>query len=258
MQEVIKKEILEIERRENVKILYACESGSRAWGFPSRDSDYDVRFIYIRPKEWYLSIDDYKDTLDFPINDLLDISGWDIRKALKLFRSSNAVIFEWLQSPIIYKEEPAFKEQLIDLLKDYYSLRAGMHHYLGMTINPFKNDLQSDTVKIKKYLYALRSSLACRWMREKQTVPPMEFGILRTLIKDEGAVNELVDQLLVRKKDNSEGDTIPSSRLLNQFIENEIRESELYTTQLEKSTGSTEVLNNIFRNLLSKSFKQEV
>ncbi|WP_028981685.1 nucleotidyltransferase domain-containing protein [Sporocytophaga myxococcoides] len=255
MLEVIKKEILEIEKRENIKILYACESGSRAWGFPSRNSDYDVRFIYIRSKEWYLSIDDHKDTLEFPINDLLDISGWDIRKALKLFRSSNAVIFEWLQSPVVYKEVSNFKEKLFKLSEDYFSLRTGMHHYLGMTINPFKNELQGDTVKIKKCLYALRSSLACRWIRDKQTVPPMEFGVLRALIKDEGNINGLIDQLLNLKKDSYEGDTIPSSRLLNHFIQNEIRESELYSMTLEKSTGSTEVLDAIFRELLIENFK---
>ncbi len=258
MLEVIKREILEIEKRENIKILYACESGSRAWGFPSRDSDYDVRFIYIRPKEWYLSIDDHKDTLEFPINDLLDISGWDIRKVLKLFRSSNAVIYEWLQSPIVYKEESDFREKLFKLSEDYFSLRTGMHHYLGMTINSFKNELQGDIVKIKKCLYALRSSLACRWIREKQTVPPMEFGVLRTLVKDEGGINGLLEQLLIRKKDNSEGDTIPASRLLNHFIQNEIRESELYSMSLEKSIGSTEILDKIFRDLLFETFKEEV
>src|SRR5690606_13349752 len=153
MLEIIKKEILEIEKKENIKVLYACESGSRAWGFPSKDSDYDVRFIYMKPKDWYLSIDDHKDTLEFPINDVLDISGWDIRKTLKLFRSSNAVIYEWLQSPIVYKEEPGFLNKMNALFPDFFSGRAGMHHYLSMAKNCFENDLQGEQVKLKKYFY---------------------------------------------------------------------------------------------------------
>src|SRR3954464_10534874 len=103
MREQIEEALGAIERECGVRILYACESGSRAWGFPSPDSDYDVRIIYIHPPDWYLSIDDKKDTLELPINDELDISGWELRKALRMMRKSNAVIYEWLQSPIVYQ-----------------------------------------------------------------------------------------------------------------------------------------------------------
>jgi predicted nucleotidyltransferase len=258
MLELIQKELREIGQRERVTILYACESGSRAWGFPSEDSDYDVRFIYTRPKDWYLSIDDHKDTLDFPVNDLLDIGGWDIRKALKLFRASNAAIYEWLQSPIVYKEELAFKEQMVMLFKDYFSLRAGMQHYLGVIKNSFKNDLQNGTVKLKRYFYALRAALACKWIRERNTVPPMEFGALKTILINEGELNDVIDQLLVRKKSGWEGERVPASRLLHHFIQNEIRESEESLINFEKTYGSTELLDSIFRQLLCKSFNQEV
>lgn len=255
MLDTIQKELLKIEQEENLKILFACESGSRAWGFPSRDSDYDVRFIYLRPKEWYLSIDDQKDTLEFPINDVLDISGWDIRKALKLFRSSNAVIYEWLQSPVIYKEGAGFRERIKALFDDFFSLRAGMHHYLGMTLNPFRNDLQAEQIRLKKYFYALRPILACRWIRTKKSVPPMEFGKLRELIIEHDELNQIIDQLLERKQQGNEQDTIAPIRILNHFIENEIREAELFTSEFQKTRGNTEVLDALFRELLSENFK---
>lgn len=250
MKEIIRTEIREIERREKLKILFACESGSRAWGFPSQDSDYDVRFIYIRPEEWYLSIDDQKDTLEFPINDVLDISGWDLRKALKLFRSSNAVVYEWLQSPVIYKQELDFQKRLISLSDDFFSLRAGMHHYLSMTINPWKNDLQHEQVKLKKYFYALRPALSCKWIREKKTVPPMELGKLRELIREEQELNKVIDLLLEQKREANEKDTIPAIPVLNSFIHKEIKEGEKFTLDLEKTRGNTETLNRLFRDLL--------
>jgi predicted nucleotidyltransferase len=163
MTELIQQEITNIEQKNQVQVLYACESGSRAWGFASPDSDYDVRFIYMQPRENYLSIRERKDVIELPINQDLDINGWDIRKALQLFLKSNGPLYEWLQSPIVYKEETGFAEELRRLMPDYFSLRAGCHHYYSMARNSFENDLQSDLVKLKKYFYSLRPALACMW-----------------------------------------------------------------------------------------------
>jgi len=251
MIDTIQTQIQEIEQKENIKILYACESGSRAWGFPSKDSDYDVRFIYIRPKDWYLSIDDKKDTVDYPINDLLDINGWDIRKALRLFRGSNAVIYEWIQSPIVYKTEGKLHQSLIRSMNEFYSLRAGMHHYLGMTMNTLTSDLMADSVRVKKYLYALRSVLACKWIMTYNEVPPMEFVKLRELIKEEKGLNEVIDQLLEQKLNGDEKYTVAPVRLLNHFIWNEIRMAELFSMDQSKPNGSTEKLDGLFRELLN-------
>lgn len=103
----IKEKLLEIQEREGVFIFYACESGSRAWGFPSVNSDYDVRFLYTRERHFYLSIDveDRRDVIELPIDDELDISGWDLRKALRLLRKSNPPLLEWLSSPIVYLQD---------------------------------------------------------------------------------------------------------------------------------------------------------
>ena len=111
MKEEILRRLDQIEREDDVRIVYACESGSRAWGFESTDSDWDVRFIYVHPRDWYLSIDvgEKRDVIERPINDELDISGWDLRKALKLLRKSNPPLLEWLSSPIVYKETPGTK-----------------------------------------------------------------------------------------------------------------------------------------------------
>ena len=106
VDEEIQRSIDEIEQSENVTVLYACESGSRAWGFHSQDSDYDVRFIYAHPPDWYLSVDLEKkrDVIERPILDDLDVSGWDLRKSLQLFRKSNPPLLEWLDSPIVYRD----------------------------------------------------------------------------------------------------------------------------------------------------------
>lgn len=126
MREIIIDKLKGIEQNNNVKILYACESGSRAWGFASPDSDYDVRFIYIHNPDYYLSIDNADDVIELPVNEVLDISGWDIRKALKLFRKSNPPLMEWLQSPIVYACNEEFYAQMTALAPQYYIPRRAV------------------------------------------------------------------------------------------------------------------------------------
>jgi predicted nucleotidyltransferase len=164
-----------LEATQNVRILYACESGSRAWGFPSPDSDYDVRFIYVHPPAWYLGLDEGPDTLNFPVDDELDLAGWELRKTLRLLRGSNAALFEWLQSPIVYHEAQGFRSQLAPLLPLAFNLKAGLHHYLGQLRRGVEEDLVGEEVRLKRLFYALRSALAARWIRARHTLPPMEF-----------------------------------------------------------------------------------
>ena len=138
---------LAVER--NIRILYACESGSRAWGFGSPDSDYDVRFIYAHDIDWYLSIRDRKDNIDLPMQGLLDFAGWEVRKALNLFAKSNATPFEWLQSPIVYHEEADFSAQLWALREHYFAPKALIHHYLGISKNSHRKGVQDGYIKLK-------------------------------------------------------------------------------------------------------------
>jgi predicted nucleotidyltransferase len=156
-----------LEATHNIQILYACESGSRAWGFPSPDSDYDVRFIYVHPLAWYLGLDEGPDTLNFPIDAELDLGGWELRKTLRLLRGSNAALFEWLQSPIVYHEAPDFRASLVPQLSQAFNLKAGLHHYLGQLRRGVEEDLIGEEVRLKRLFYALRSALAARWIQYK-------------------------------------------------------------------------------------------
>jgi len=249
MKEIILEKLNEIERDYNVKILYSCESGSRAWGFASPDSDFDVRFIYVHPLEWYLKIDEGRDVIELPVNEILDISGWELRKALKLFRKSNATIYEWIQSPIIYKKEDDFYKTINHLSKNYFSLRAGMNHYLSMANGCFDHDLQGENVKLKKYFYALRPLLACKWIIEKKEIPPMEFSKLRNIIS-ESIIQLEIDKLLVKKMESNEKTFISTNNILNDFIKKEISFLIENEKSVEVKNNKTDELNLFFRNFL--------
>lgn len=250
MKELIDQEIGAIERDNRVRVLFACESGSRAWGFASPDSDYDVRFIYAQPKDNYLSIRERKDTIELPVNQDLDINGWDIRKALQLFLKSNAPLYEWLQSPIIYKETSEFSRELRGLMPAFFSNRAGCHHYLSMTRNTFENDLQGEQVKLKRYFYALRSLLAGLWIVEKKSVPPMEFAQLRTLNTDHDW-NESVNALLMEKKVANEKTLISPVALLQEWIEKTLVDCKEKADTLEPVKHDTFLLDGLFRRYIT-------
>ena len=153
IKQEIESKLRHLEQEEKVCIFYACESGSRAWGFPSADSDYDVRFLYIHHKNWYLSIDDKRDVIELKNSDLIDISGWDIRKALKLLRKSNPPLLEWLQSPIVYQQRLDIVEKIRKLIPEYYSSKSCLYHYLHMAEGNFREYLKGEIVWIKKYFY---------------------------------------------------------------------------------------------------------
>jgi predicted nucleotidyltransferase len=205
-----------LEATHNIQILYACESGSRAWGFPSPDSDYDVRFIYVHPLAWYLGLDEGPDTLNFPIDAELDLGGWELRKTLRLLRGSNAALFEWLQSPIVYHEAPDFWAQLASLLPQAFNLKAGLYHYLGQLRRGVEDDLVGEEVRLKRLFYALRSALAARWIRERHALPPMEFALLRALLPAE--LQPAVDELLAQKAFANEKTTIVRPAALVAFL----------------------------------------
>jgi len=126
------EELRRIEQAYDVRVLYACESGSRAWGFASQDSDYDVRFIYVHSRDWYLSIEDRRDVIEEPIREGLDLSGWELRKTLRLLRKSNPPLLEWLKSPVVYAWDEAFVADFRQLADEYYSPARCFQHYLHM------------------------------------------------------------------------------------------------------------------------------
>jgi uncharacterized protein len=249
MLDTIKQKLLELEKDKNIRILYACESGSRAWGFPSPDSDYDVRFIYARPVDDYLKITDIGDVVDLPVNEVLDIGGWDIRKALKLFLKSNGALYEWLQSPIVYRDDHGFAEELRRLMPKYFSLRACGNHYLAMALNTRHNDLQGEQLKLKRYFYALRSALACKWIIERQTVPPMEFKLLRMLV-DDPKFQQAVDRLLETKRVSDEKTLVEPIPVLSDWLVSALGECKERIGTTASNHQQTDELDAIFRKYI--------
>ena len=215
----------DIEARHNVTVLFACESGSRGWGFASPDSDYDVRFIYVNRLPWYLTVTPGRDVIEVPISGDLDINGWDLRKALGLMRESNPTLLEWLRSPIVYREEADTMAQFRALAAQVFSNAKGWHHYTSMAKKNFREHLQADTVRYKKYLYVLRPLLAARWLRTQPGVPPMRFAELaqHTLhpVHDAALVDE-INALLEVKMRADEAATSPRWPGIHAFIEAEL------------------------------------
>ncbi len=251
MKEKIIKELEKVEQDQNIKILLAVESGSRGWGFESTDSDYDVRFIYIYPPDCYLSISNKRDVIEYPINNLLDVSGWDIRKALNLFRKSNPSLFEWLRSPIIYIEKYDFAENLRKLSSEFFSPKTCLYHYLHMANGNYRNYLVKDMVRTKKYFYVLRPILACLWIEKHDTFPPMEFEKLMNDSLENGDIKSEINKLLERKRAGEEFDKQPKIEVINQYLENKLNHFTQLIKQFKKvSIPNIEILDNLFRKTL--------
>jgi hypothetical protein len=218
----IETELERMERDKGVCIIYACESGSRAWGFESADSDYDVRFIYVHPTEWYLRVVPGKDVIERPIEGLLDLSGWDLRKVLQLLRKSNPPLLEWLQSPLVYRARSQVLQRLRELMPQYYQPAACHYHYLHMAQGNYRDYLRTDTVWLKKYFYVLRPVLACLWIERGYGVVPIQFQTLVERVLDDGEVRTAVQDLIRRKKAGEELDRGPQIPALSDFLAREL------------------------------------
>lgn len=251
MIETIQKALKRIEEEHQVRILFAVESGSRAWGFPSQDSDYDVRFVYIKPLEWYLSIDDKRDVIEEPINDVLDSSGWDIRKALKLFRKSNPPLLEWLNSDIVYHDAYGFKEEMLNIRHQVFSPKSSLHHYLSMAKGNYRDYLQGEQVRIKKYFYVLRPLLACMWIEKYNTNPPILFQELLDDLLDDSQIKHIIEELLKRKIAGEELNLEKRIDELHLFIEEQMTHYTDYAA-LQRSViaDPTQQLDEVYRKYL--------
>ncbi|MCL2185440.1 MAG: nucleotidyltransferase domain-containing protein [Treponema sp.] len=246
----IKQKLSEIEKQHDVKILYALESGSRAWGFESTDSDYDIRFIYAHSKNWYLNILPKKDVIEYPITDEYDYSGWDLRKTLFLMNKSNPVLFEWLKSPIVYFKDDFSYNILEQLSKSYFSPISSVYHYLHMASGNYRHYLQTEEVKIKKYFYVLRPIFSCMWIEKFKESPPIEFEKLLTQIEDKKLI-EVITELLVRKKSGIELGLEPKIKEINNFIEEKLRYFEKISNTFDpKNKPDQEILEEGFIQIL--------
>jgi predicted nucleotidyltransferase len=248
--ENIKRKLLEIEKEHKVKILYAVESGSRAWGFESADSDYDVRFVYVHNRNWYLNILPKKDVIEYSILDEFDYSGWDLRKTLFLVNKSNPVFFEWLKSPIVYYKDIYFYNIVQQLSKEYFSPISAVYHYLHMAKRNYREFLQTDEIKIKKYFYVLRPIMACMWIEKHKESPPMEFEELLTQITEKDLLDKIAE-LLSKKKSGIEFGIQPKIKIINDFIENSLNHFENRVNTFDpKKKPKQELLQEAFIKIL--------
>lgn len=245
MNALIEKSLREIEVSENVRILLAVESGSRAWGFPSPDSDYDVRFIYVRSLESYLQLNSVRDVIERPIDAVLDINGWDLRKTLMLLHGANPTLFEWFSSPILYRETE-FSTRFKPIMAEYFSSKKALYHYLRMAAGNYGEHLCGSSVRAKKYFYVLRPLLACRWILDFGVPPPMSFFELMK-VELEDALHPCVRQLLDIKMNAPEIREIPRIDALNAYIEENMEALRIRISALpEEKAQGWEPLNALF------------
>ncbi len=249
----------ELERVENLVVLLAVESGSRAWGFPSTDSDYDVRFIYIRRPEWYLSIDVewQRDVIERPLRDEIDLSGWDIRKALRLFQKSNPPLMEWLQCPIVYLERFSLAARLRALLPEFYSPKASFFHYLHMAKGNIREYLKGDIVWRKKYFYVLRPLLAMRWIDQGLGPVPIEFQKLVEATVHDAKLRSTITELVAMKRTGAELDQGPRIPVISDFVESEMARLKQTVSDRPSPAPRVEGLNALFRGTLDEVWQSK-
>ncbi len=245
-REEILRQLQNIEAQNNVRILFAIESGSRAWGFASPDSDFDVRFVYAHPVEWYLRVHPQRDVIELPIDADLDINGWELRKALQLMAKCNPTLLEWLDSPIVYSDHQESKAQLRSLAKSFFRPVTCWHHYHSMAKTNYREYLQEDMVKLKKYLYVLRPLLACQWVEAGFGMPPMEFEILVNRLVTQTNLQCAIQNLLEQKKQTAEAGMAPKIQVLNDFIEAELIRHRDVANTLEHGEPADTTLADIF------------
>lgn len=234
-----------IERKHDVSIIHAIESGSRAWGFPSADSDFDIRFIYVHPESWYLSAFDKKDTIDLAIDDELDAAGWDLGKCMRLLNKGNAPLCEWIFSPVIYQQKMEKFELFRELATEAFNPKPAFYHYMSLA----KKKLLDEKTKAntKYYLYALRALLCAKWIAEESQIPPVDVLPLIDRYMSASEVNQTIFQLIENKKGQTEKENVLIPEVLLDFA------NKLYADLLDrKLKGSSSLSIDRYDQVMSE------
>lgn len=250
---VIEDRLLALENRNNVKIIFAIESGSRAWGFPSPDSDFDVRFVYARPVDWYLSIVPGRDVIESPIDGDYDVNGWDIRKALGLLIKPNPVLLEWLDSPIRYRWDERACDQLHAFSRKTAYGEACLKHYYHLGSRQWNVYVEGrDIINLKKYFYILRPAMAIRWIRLRPGVPPpMNFQALSMDLDLPDDLVAEIESLLKRKARSKEVGEAARLPAIDRFIANEFAWAETESRSPQgKPRNLQKDADDLFRTIL--------
>ena len=245
-------ELARIERQHKVRVLLAVESGSRAWGFASPDSDYDIRFIYAHEQDWYLSVFEARDVIEEMLPEQLDLSGWDLRKTLRLFSKCNLALNEWLGSPIIYSEAPEFRNRLAQLIPHYFNPIAAMHHYRSKAGRALVENLVDDRIVIKRLFYILRPLLACRWIQHTVTQPPTEFEKLAMPAWVNADEKNWMGGLLEQKSMAFEAQAIPLDQARVDSIRSELDRHQLAELFAAPARSNAAELDKVFREWTEK------
>ncbi len=257
MAQQIETYLDKLKDEHKINILYACESGSRAWGVPSPNSDYDIRIIYNHSPDWYLSVNEKPDNIIL-IEDNMDTQAWDLKKTLSLLSKSNIILFEWLQSAKIYGGCPAFRESLIELSEKYFQPRKAIYHYLGLSNALIKKHFEKETIPLKKYFIIVRSILASIWVKENQSPAPMLFMDLLPILEKHPKVLLAVHQLIRLKKETNDGKAIKRITALDEFIFESRKACSIYAEALPKQQEvDMEAIDLFFRQMLKHSVQAE-
>lgn len=252
----IQETIAQLEQDKHIRVLYACESGSRAWGIASPDSDYDVRFIYVHQLDWYLSLCNRKDTITIQ-SDIadLDMVGWDLRKTLQLMKKSNAAPLEWMYSPIVYHETKGFLRRFQKVGTTCFSPNSMNYHYLSMAKKFYEHCAGDTSIKLKTWFYALRTALNARWIAEKEEMPPILFKDILSLIAP--SLKKDLLALIALKGTKNEDFLFEKEATLLQLIAESIAIAETGKTTLPGSKVNMLEMDQFFRRMIPKSNKND-
>lgn len=251
MNLTIIKSLKNLEERENIKILFACEAGSRAFGTESVKSDYDVRFIYIRKINWYLQLYEGPEIIEITQNTKIEIIGWDLKKALKLLQKSNTTILEWIHSPIVYMCDKVFTAKLKNLAKLAFSPPSTIYHYVNMAKKNLHYLRKEETPSTKRYLNILRPLLNCLWIIEYGKIPTSNLtSLFYHKLHNPVIIHQF--ELLIRAK--QEGHRYFQSAQLDRYIEEIIPIIEEKVKKIQqKHTDLTDTFNQFFIKVITKA-----
>ncbi|MBO7541235.1 MAG: nucleotidyltransferase domain-containing protein [Bacteroidales bacterium] len=253
MKTAILEQLETIEREHDVSVLLAVESGSRAWGFESKNSDWDVRFVYVHRPQWYLRVEPQRDTIERMHGDL-DLAGWELRKTLALLKRCNPALMEWLDSPFVYRADYAFLARIRTAAQDFFNPIASMYHYNHIYISHDERYLQRPDCSMKRFLYYLRGVLACRWIEQRRTLPPVPFAKLVEATVEEASLRAKIDQLLQLKKSGEEHDVSVVDHDLMTYARNlaDYYNEHIESFRPELDKHHTETLDDLLYDMVMK------
>ena len=224
--------IQKIETDYNVKVLFACDAGSKAWGLASPYSDNDLGLIYCKPLEWYLSVSEKTDIIDLTQHTIFDGFGWDLQKTLRLMLQSNAVLFDWLQSPVVYTSRDGIKTELEQFAKQCFDKRKVIYHYLGLGNKLIHKYKTLTEIPLKAYLLLIRSTLAAIWIKEQGTPPPVLFSELLPIAESQPKALIPIHQFVMLKKQARPNKEVKKIQVLDQFITEMRRDCSIFAEAL--------------------------